>query len=79
MGGGPGQPPGGSAGPGAPAVGVLRAGLDRGLAELTGPDGTAALIGQLRIGGTVRTCDPGRRPLRADGRDTLSFTIGKDR
>ena len=51
----------------------------RGLAQLTGPDGTAALIDQLRADGTVLTYDPVRRTLHADGRDTLSVTIGKDR
>jgi len=50
----------------------------RGLARLTGPDGTATLIDQLRADGTVLTYDPVRRTLRADGRDALSFTIGKD-
>jgi hypothetical protein len=48
-----------------PAVAILLAGaagetgcVSRGLAQLTGPDGTAALIGQLRAGGTVLTIRP---------------------
>ena len=36
-----------------------------GLAQLTGPDGAAALIDQLRSGGTVLTYDPVSRTLRA--------------
>jgi hypothetical protein len=51
---------------------------NRGLAQLTGPDGTAALIDQLRASGTVLTYDPHDRTLRAGGRDALSVTIGKD-
>jgi hypothetical protein len=51
---------------------------NRGLAQLTGPDGTAALIDQLRASRTVLTYDPQDRTLRAGGRDALSVTIGKD-
>jgi hypothetical protein len=47
-------------------------------AQATGPDGTAALIDQLRAGGVVLTYDPQGRTLRARGRDALSVTIGKD-
>jgi hypothetical protein len=51
---------------------------NRGPAQLTGPDGTAALIGQLRTGGTVLTYDSDDRTLRACGHDAPSVTIGKD-
>jgi hypothetical protein len=49
---------------------------NRGLAQLTGPDGTAALIDQLRADGVVLTYDPGDRTLRAG--DAPSVTIGRD-
>jgi hypothetical protein len=49
-----------------------------GLAQLTGPDGTAALIGLLRADGTVLTYGPDGRTLRAGGHDAPSVTIGKD-
>jgi len=51
---------------------------NRGPAQLTGPDGTAALIDQLRTRGTVLTYDPDDRTLRAGGHDAPSVTIGKD-
>jgi site-specific DNA recombinase len=51
---------------------------NRGLAQLTGPDGTAALIDQLRADGTVLTYDPDDRTLRTGGHDALSVAIGKD-
>jgi hypothetical protein len=51
---------------------------DCGLAQLTGPDGTAALIDQLRADGTVLTYDPDGRTLRAGGHDAPSVTIGTD-
>ena len=51
----------------------------RGLAQLTGPDGAAALIDQFRADGTVLAYDPQDRTLRVGGRDALSVTIGKDR
>jgi site-specific DNA recombinase len=51
---------------------------NRGLAQLTGPDGTAALIDQLRAGGVLLTYDPDDRTLRTGGRDALSVAIGKD-
>jgi len=61
------------AGPaGKPALG------NGGLAQLTGPDDAAALIGQLRAGGTVLTYDPARRTLRAGGHDAPPVTIGTD-
>ena len=67
------------------AIAILLAGSagksgcgSRGLAQLTGPDGTAALIDHLRADGTVLTYDPVRRTLRADGHDAPSVTIGKD-
>jgi site-specific DNA recombinase len=50
----------------------------RGRAQLTGPDGTAALIGQLRADGTVLTYDPDGRTLRAGGPDAPAVTIGTD-
>jgi hypothetical protein len=43
--------------------------VNRSLAQLTGPDGTAALIDQLRADGTVRTYDPDGRTLRAAGHE----------
>ena len=51
---------------------------NRGLAQVTGPDGTAALIDQLRADGVVLTYDPDDRTLRAGGHDAPSVTIGKD-
>ena len=67
------------------AIAILLAGSagesgceNHGLAQLTGPAGTATLIDQLRADGTVLTYDPVRRTLRAGGRDALSVTIGKD-
>jgi len=51
---------------------------DCGLAQLTRPDGSAALIDQLRAGGTVLTYEPASRTLRADGHDAPSVVIGKD-
>ena len=51
---------------------------NRGLAQLTGPDGTAALIDQLRADGTVLTYGPDDRTLRTSGHDALSVAIGKD-
>jgi site-specific DNA recombinase len=49
---------------------------NRGLVQVTGPAGTAALIDQLRAHGVVLTYDPGDRTLRAC--DAPSVTIGKD-
>ena len=51
---------------------------NRGLAQLTGPDGTAALIDQLRAGGVLLTYDPDDRTLRTGDHDMLSVTTGKD-
>jgi hypothetical protein len=48
---------------------------NRGLPQVTGPDGTAALIDQLRADGVVLTYDPGDRTLRAG--DAPSVTLGK--
>ena len=50
----------------------------RGRAQLTGPDGTAALIDQLRADGTVLTYDPDGRTLRAGDHDAPAVTIGTD-
>jgi hypothetical protein len=50
---------------------------NRGLAMVTGPAGTAALIDQLRADGVVLTYDPGSRTLRAGDNDAPSVTIGK--
>jgi hypothetical protein len=68
------------------AIGILLAGPtgtpargNRGLAQLTGPDGTAALIDQLRVGGVLLTYDPDDRTLRTSGHGALSVTIGRDR
>ena len=67
------------------AIAILLAGpaakparTNRGLAKLTGPDGTAALINQLRADGTVLTYDPDGRTLRAAGHDAPSVTVGRD-
>jgi hypothetical protein len=67
------------------AIGILLAGQavkptrgNRGLAQVTGPDGTAALIDRLRADGVILTYDPQDRTLRADGHDALSVIIGKD-
>ena len=66
------------------AIAILLAGparkpdwTNRGLAQLTGPDSTAALIDQLRSGGTVLTYDPQDRTLRGGDPDTPSVIIGK--
>jgi site-specific DNA recombinase len=52
---------------------------DCGLAQLTGPDGSAALIDQLRAGGTVLTYDPASRTLRAGGHDAPPFGARAER
>ena len=52
---------------------------NRGLAQVTGPADTAALIDQLRVGGIVLAYDPDGRTLRAGAHDAPSVTIGKDR
>ena len=44
---------------------------------MAGPDGTATLIDQLRVGGTALIYDPVGRTLRADGHDAPSVTIGR--
>jgi hypothetical protein len=50
---------------------------NRGLVQVTGPAGTAALIDRLRADGVVLlTYDPGDRTLRAG--DAPSVTIGRD-
>jgi site-specific DNA recombinase len=49
---------------------------NRGLARVTGPDGTAALIDRLRADGTVLTYDPDSRTLRAG--NAPSVAIGRD-
>jgi hypothetical protein len=65
------------------AIAILHAGSrtpDRPLqAGITAPAQIADLIDQLRAGGVVLTYDPQDRTLRADGRDTLSITVGKNR
>jgi hypothetical protein len=45
---------------------------------VTGPDGTAALIDQLRAGGVLLTYDPDDRTLHTGDHDMLSVTIGKN-
>ena len=64
------------------AIAILLAGpagkpglRNRNPVQVTGPDGTAALIDQLRADGIVLTYDPGDRTLRAG--DAPSLTIGK--
>ena len=68
------------------AIAILLAGAapetgcaKRGPAQLTSPGDTAALIDQLRAGGTVLTYDPVGHTLHVGGRDALSVTIGKNR
>ena len=51
---------------------------DRGLAQLTGPDGTADLIDQLRADGTVLTYDPDDRTLSAGDCGVPSVVVAKD-
>jgi DNA invertase Pin-like site-specific DNA recombinase len=51
---------------------------DSSLAQLTGPDGTAALIGQLQASAAVLTYDPDSQTLRAGGHDAPPVTIGTD-
>jgi site-specific DNA recombinase len=68
------------------AIGILLAGPagkpdrgNRGLAQVTGPVGTADLIDRLRTGGIVLTYEPDNRTLLAGSQDAPSVTIGKDR
>ena len=51
---------------------------NRGLAQVTGPDGTAALIDQLRADRIILTYDPQDRTLRAGDHDAPSVAIGKN-
>ena len=51
---------------------------NRGLAQVTGPDGTAALIDQLRTDRIILTYDPQDRTLRTGGLGAPSVAIGKD-
>ena len=51
---------------------------NRGSAQLTGSDGTAAPINPLGADGAVLTYDPDGRTLLAAGYDAPSVTIGKD-
>ena len=67
------------------AIGILLAAPPRtpahrnpGLAQVTGPASTTALIDQLRADGVVLTYDPQDRTLCAGGHDALSVAIGKD-
>jgi site-specific DNA recombinase len=52
---------------------------DRSEGQLTGPDITADLIGQLRAAGTVLTYDSGNRTLSAGHRDAAAVVIADDR
>jgi hypothetical protein len=68
------------------AISILLAGQagtpargSRGLARVTGPADTAALIDRLRATGTVLTYDPDTRTLRANSHDARSVTVGKSR
>jgi site-specific DNA recombinase len=65
------------------ALAILRAGSgipDRARqAGITAPAQIADLIDQLRADEVVLTYDPHNRTLRADGHDTLSVTVGKNR
>jgi hypothetical protein len=54
------------------------AGGSRGLAQLTGPEDTAALIDRLRADGTALTYDPSSRTLRAGDHHAPAITIGAD-
>jgi site-specific DNA recombinase len=67
------------------AIAILLAGAarkpvggSRGLAQLTGPDDTAALIDRLRADGTALTYDPSSRTLRAGDHHAPTITIGTD-
>jgi hypothetical protein len=67
------------------AIAILLGGPDgkpargnRGLAQLSGPAGTAALIDQLRACGTVLTYDPVGQTLRVGGHDAPSVTIARN-
>ena len=53
-------------------------GGSRGLAQLTGPDDTAALIDRLRADGTALTYDPSSRTLRAGEHHAPAITISTD-
>ena len=52
---------------------------DRSEGQLTGPDITADLIGQLRAAGTILTYDPDKRTLSAGHRDAAAVVIADDR
>ena len=67
------------------AIAILLAGAarkpvggSRGLAQLTGPYDTAALIDRLRADGTALTYDPSSRTLRAGDHHAPAITIGTD-
>ena len=65
------------------AIAILLAGPaaargNRGLAKLSGPAATAALIDELRACGTVLTYDPVGQALRAGGHDAPSVAISRD-
>jgi hypothetical protein len=51
----------------------------RALAQLTGPDCTAAMIDRLRAGGTVLTYDPDEKTVRAGDHDAPAVVIAEDR
>ncbi len=53
-------------------------GGSRGMAQLTGPNDTAALIDRLRADGTALTYDPSSRTLRAGDHHAPTITIGTD-
>jgi hypothetical protein len=52
---------------------------NRALAQLTGPDCTAAMIDRLRAGGTVLTYDPDEKTVRAGDHDAPAVVIAEDR
>ena len=52
---------------------------NRGLAQVTGPANTAALIDELRARGVVLTYNPDDRTLRPGVHNALAVAIGKDR
>ena len=52
---------------------------NRALAQLAGPDCTAAMIDRLRAGGTVLTYDPDEKTVRAGDHDAPAVVIAEDR
>jgi len=51
---------------------------DSGTVQVTAPAEAADLIDHLRASGAVLTYDPETRTIRADGRDPVAVTVGRD-